>query len=129
MANQQHYGGYVKVNAALADVARSVGADTVFDLQSKQKIGFFAVVRPQSWGMAARLKYPESFHCISIGGRVYPGLGMAPVLRATSTTAAPVQTGSYDDCMERVLRISDPVLRVEAMPACDDVYSSEEGAN
>ena len=129
VANQQHYGGYAKVNAALADVARSVGADTVFDLQSKQKIGFFAVVRPQSWGMAARLKFPESFDCISSGGRVYPELGMIPALRATSTAIAPIQAGSYDDCMGRVLRISDPVLRVEAMSACDDVYSSEENAN
>lgn len=76
VANQQHYGGYANVNAALADVVRSVGADIVFDLQSKQKIGFFVVVRPQSWGMAARLKSPELFDCISNGGRVYPELGI-----------------------------------------------------
>lgn len=121
VANQQQYGGYAKVNATLADVARSVGADTVFDLQSKQKIGFFVVVRPQSWGMAARLKSPELFDCISSGGRVYPEIGMAPTSRATSTAVAPSQAGAYDECMVRVMRISDSALRLKAMAACDDV--------
>lgn len=130
VANQQHYGGYAQVNAALANVVRSVGADTVFDLQSKQKIGFvpFVVVRPQSWGMAARLKSPESFDCIASGGKLYPGLGMATVSHSNSTAATSVQATTYDECMERVMRISDSGLRLEAMSTCDDAYNAEGGA-
>lgn len=121
VANQQKYGGYARVNAALVDVVRTVGADTVFELRSKQKIGFLVVVRPQSWGMAARLKSPESFDCIASGGKLYPGLGMAPVSHSNSTATTPVQATTYDDCMARVMRISDSALRLRAMTACDDV--------
>ena len=113
VANQQWYGGYAKVNQALADVARASGADIVGDKHQHMKIGFFAWARPQVWGYAARLKHPESFDCVANGGTVYGG-----AIAATATNAArPVET--YDSCMARVLRITDPKLRLSSMSICD----------
>lgn len=119
VANQQQYGGYAQVNTALANVARTVGADTVYDLRSKQKVGFFVVVRPQSWGMAARLKSPESFDCIAHGGRIYPGTDETSTSSPAAEIAPVSNAVTYDECMARVMRISDPTLRLQAMTACD----------
>lgn len=131
VANQQQYGGYAKVNAALVEVVRTVGADTVFDFRSKQKIGLFAVVRPQSWGMAARLKNPESFDCAANGGKVYAGNSIVSTARVTTPAGTsgfankPGSANVYDECMESTLRISDPELMAKAMSACDSVDNTE----
>lgn len=113
VANQQWYGGYSKVNQALADVARASGADIVSDKHQGMKIGFFAWARPQVWGYAARLKNPEAFDCTASGGTVY-GAGYA-----SATPRAPAPAETYDSCMAKVLKISDAQLRLSSMAICD----------
>ncbi len=117
VANQQWYGGFAKVNHAVAEVARSVGADAVVSMRSHMKMGFIAVVRPQSWGYAVKLKNPEAFDCLANGGRFDGTPPPRPLPTATAPTG-PAST-AYDACMARVLRIADPALRLEAMGSCD----------
>lgn len=114
IANQQWYGGYAGVNAELVTVARGVGADAVVDKKQRMKIGAFAWARPQVWGEAVRLKDPQNFDCVANGGAVYGGtsLAVSPTVNSGET---------YDTCMARVMRISDPQLRLSAMPSCDSV--------
>lgn len=121
VANQQWYGGFAKVNRALAEVARSVGADAVVSMRSHMKMGFIAVARPQSWGYAIKLQDPESFDCLASGGR-YDGIAPvrpAPSARALPAAPATPASPAYDACMARVLRIGDPALRLQAMDSCD----------
>lgn len=113
VANQQWYGGYAKVNQALADVARASGADIVSDKHQEMKIGFFAWARPQVWGYASRLKNPEAFDCAANGGTTYGGTHTASLPSASRVTEA------YDSCMARVLKIGDPELRLSSMSICD----------
>ena len=112
VANQQWYGGYAGVNEKLVNVARSVGADAVVEKQQKMKIGAVAWARPQVWGMAVRLKDPQKFDCVANGGSVYGGSSLAVTPSAKSSE-------TYDTCMARVMRITDPQLRLSSMSACD----------
>jgi len=112
IANQQGYGGFAHVNEELAKVARSVGADAVIEKQQKMKVGMWAWARPQVWGQAVRLTDPASFNCAANGGTVYQGSQVSIPQRS-----APSQ--SYDECMSRILKISDPKLRSASMSACD----------
>ncbi|QPI08264.1 hypothetical protein IM687_13760 [Stutzerimonas stutzeri] len=133
VANQQWYGDYTAVNSALADVARSVGADVITEKRQKKKFGFFAWARPQVWGWARRLDDPAAIDCVALGGRIDPGNGVPltarklemaepePELTQIDAPEQRVPTGSeYDECMARVMRISDAALRVESMAICDD---------
>ncbi len=112
IANQQGYGGFAHVNEELAKVARSVGADAVIEKQQKMKVGMWAWARPQVWGMAVRLKDPASFSCAANGGTIYQGTQVS-----IPQGSAPAQ--SYDECMARIMKISDPKLRASSMSACD----------
>lgn len=112
VANQQWYGGYAGVNEKLVNVARSVGADAVVEKRQKMKIGAVAWARPQVWGLAVRLKEPEKFDCAANGGAVYGGTSLAVTPSAKSSE-------TYDSCMARVMRITDPQLRLSSMSACD----------
>ncbi|MES2818510.1 MAG: hypothetical protein V4812_05920 [Pseudomonadota bacterium] len=117
MANLRTYGSFAPVENALADVVRTVGADTVIDKRMKMKIAPipWGAARPQVWGMAVRLKNPEAFDCVASGGRLYGnGQRLPPPSAVKAETAI-----SYDDCMRRVVGISDSDLRLKAMESCD----------
>lgn len=123
VGNMYTYGSFATVENALADKVRTVGADTVYDKRMKMKIAPipWGAARPQIWGMAVRLKAPEKFDCIASGGRLF-GNGQRlpvqqPAVATTPTSSKP--SSSYDDCMRRVLRISDYDLRMQALEACD----------
>ncbi|WP_263144861.1 hypothetical protein [Pseudomonas sp. RIT-PI-AD] len=136
IANSATYGGFAKMNLKLANVARSVGADAVVNKRSKMKIAPipWGAARPQSWGMAVRIKNPEAFDCVASGGRLYDQNG--PILAPPSPSpqvkpqaspqgqvrAEKQQPGSeYDACMVRVMKITDAQLRASMMTTCDDL--------
>lgn len=125
VANQQTYGGYAGTRGALSEVVRKSGGDIVFKQQDRQKIGAFAWARPQSWGFAARLKAPSNFDCLASGGRQYLNgqrleVAAAPVAPATPGAVIPNQASTeYDQCMARVMRISDAQQRRQSMSMCD----------
>lgn len=123
VSNTGTYGGFAKVNLALANVARSVGADVVIDKRSKMKFAPipWAALRPQSWGMAVRLKDPQAFDCIASGGRLYDYSGPIEVAPPRVAPAGDKGDNSYDACMARVIKISDPQLRTTSMSMCDSV--------
>lgn len=117
--NRGFFGGFGPVRQIMADEARSAGADVIVNLRMRQDVAFRGVfiLRPVGEGMGLKLEHPESFNCLANGGRIYPGAGLAPI---TQSIVAPVPSvATYDECMGRVLRISDPALRVQAMAACD----------
>lgn len=87
VANQQWYGGYAGVNAALANVARSVGADVIAEKRQKMKFGFFAWARPQVWGWAHRLDDPAAIDCVALGGTIDPGNGVPLAVRRPGAAA------------------------------------------
>lgn len=137
VGNTYTYGSFDLVENAVADRARSVGADVVFDQRRKMKIAPipWGAARPQMWGMAAALKDPASFDCVASGGRLFgSGRRLAvqpttPALTPAAAVAAPTlqapaaiqsqSASSYDECMRRVVRISDAQLRMQAMETCD----------
>ena len=117
VANQESYGGFAGVNQRLVEVSRSVGADVIVEKKQKMKVGIWAWARPQAWGFAVRLKNPQAFDCAANGGTVYPGVYQpAQVSRPINSPGSPQ---SYDECMARILKISDPKLRASSMSACD----------
>ncbi len=121
VGNMYTYGSFATVENTLADKVRTVGADTVYDKRMKMKIAPipWGAARPQIWGMAVRLKAPEKFDCVASGGRLF-GNGQRLPVQKPADVATPVLSGSsYDDCMRRVLRISDSDLRLQAIEACD----------
>lgn len=119
VANQQWYGNHTRVNRALADAARRAGADVVVGLKSEYKMGAIAWARPQSYGMAYKLRDPAAFDCAAAGGKIDAGAPMAAAAAAPMQHAPAQPLAQYDDCMARVVRISDASLRIESMKACD----------
>lgn len=121
--NRGWFGGFAPVRQAMADEARSAGADTIVGIRMRQDVAFRGVfiLRPIGEGVGLRLNDPQSFNCLAHGGQAYPEQGMTPVSRTTEPMIAPVKVGAYDECMVRVMRISDSALRLKAMAACDDV--------
>lgn len=117
VANQQSYGGFAGVKQELVSTARSVGADAVTEQQQKMKVGAWAWARPQVWGFAVRLKNPQAFDCVANGGTVYPG-AYQPA-QTTKPIESPGRPQTYDECMARIMKISDPKLRAASMSACD----------
>ncbi len=114
-SSQHWYGGYAGVHAGVAQAARDRGADAVVDLHSRQRMGFIAFARPDAYGWAVKLKDPSSFDCIALGGKIDPGAANTSLARAPAVTGG----GAYDECMSRVMRITDPALRLQSMAACD----------
>ncbi|MET1077408.1 MAG: hypothetical protein ABWY06_05230 [Pseudomonas sp.] len=58
------------------------------------------------------------------GAKLNAALSTSSQLPVATTKAPPMGTATspgYDQCMRRVLRISDPALRLRSMPACDQV--------
>lgn len=121
VANQQSYGGFAAVKAAMANISRQSGADVVADVHYKQKIGFFAVVRPQVWGYAYSLKDPAAFDCNAEGGQLYGFSGPSTAVPVARRTESAQPSSEYDQCMHRVLRIQDEQLRLRGMETCDGV--------
>lgn len=140
VGNMYTYGSFTTVETVVADKLRSVGADMLIVDRRRMKIAPipWGVARPQIWGKAVRLKNPADFDCIASGGRLY-GNGQMLTMPVTGTTStatsnsanpstnstpsapATVSTASsYDQCIARVLRISDEQLRLESMTLCDN---------
>lgn len=123
--NRGWFGGFGPVRQVMADEARSAGADVISSMRMRQDVAFrgIFILRPIGEGNGLRLKNPETFDCLARGGRIYPANGSAPIYPAARTVIASKQAdaGSYDECMQRVLKITDPALKVEAMSACDDL--------
>lgn len=122
VSNLATYGGFAKVNGRLSEVARSVGADAVIEKRSKMKWAPipWGAARPQVWGFAVRLKDPKALDCEMQGGRLYlNGERLPPSNPASAELPANAQT--YDNCMARVGKISDPALRERSMSLCDDL--------
>ena len=117
VSNSQWYGGFAGVRKLLANKARASGVDVVADMQYRQVIGFFAVVRPRVYGQAYSLAHPDQFNCIALGGTLYGNNG--PLATSFNQGAKATGPASYDDCMARVMRITDPALRLQSMAACD----------
>lgn len=117
VSNSQWYGGYAGVRKLLANRAREGGVDVVADMQYRQVIGFFALVRPRVYGDAYSLAHPESFDCIALGGTLYGSNG--PLIASFNPTRNSTTPANYDDCMARVLKIQDSALRLESMKMCD----------
>lgn len=117
--NRGSFGGFLPVRQAMADEARMAGADVIFNMRMHQDVAFrgIFILRPVGEGMGIKLDNPESFDCLANGGRLYPGKGMAPIYGHQRAAAA--SAGTYDECMSRVMRISDPSLRLQAMTTCD----------
>jgi hypothetical protein len=118
VSNSHWYGGYAGPKRVLADKARATGVDVLTEMQHRQVIGFFAVVRPRVQGRAYSLKDPAAFNCQQLGGEVYGPYGPKAFYNPAPTAITPASP-AYDDCMTRVMRISDPSLRLQAMTACD----------
>lgn len=117
VSNSHWYGGYAGPKRVLANKAREAGVDVITEMRHRQVIGFFAVVRPRVQGRAYSLKDPAAFNCQAHGGEVYGLNGLKAATYAPAPIGAP--SSSYDQCMARVMRISDPALRLQAMTACD----------
>ena len=116
VANQQGYGGYAKVKGALSEVARGVGANAVVDQKQKMKLfGLLAAARPQVWGFAVKIDDTSSFNCEAEGGRLYLHGERLELSSASGVTPS----AGYDACMARVMKITDPQLRLSSMSACD----------
>tara|TARA_Y100001951_G_scaffold103734_1_gene113279 strand:+ start:14031 stop:14615 length:585 start_codon:yes stop_codon:yes gene_type:complete len=132
--NRGFFGGFLPVRQVMADEARQAGIDVIHSMRMRQDVAFrgIFILRPVGEGVGARLDSPDTFNCLVQGGRLYPANRGVPIQggpRAVAPVAAPaVQPASYDDCMARVLRISDPALRVQAMSVCDGA-ASRGGAN
>lgn len=135
VGNMYTYGSFNTVETAVADKLRSVGADLLIVDRRRMKIAPipWGAARPQIWGKAVRLKNPADFDCVASGGRLYgngqmltmPVSGVATTTASTRSSATPsapatASTASpYDQCIARVLRISDEKLRLESMSLCD----------
>lgn len=123
--NRGFFGGFLPVRQVMADEARKAGIDVIHSMRMRQDVAFRGVfiLRPVGEGVGARLDNPEAFNCLAQGGRMYPADRGVPIQggpRAVSAAALPVGApGSYDECMARVMRISDQALRLQAMTACD----------
>ena len=126
--NRGWFGGFAPVREAMAEEARSAGIDVIVNLQMRQDVAFrgIFILRPVGEGIGVKLTDSRSFDCLASGGRIYPGSGLPSVFGPTDTPAVSEQ--GYDDCMERVMRISDSGLRLEAMSTCDDAYNAEGDA-
>ncbi|WP_417447408.1 MULTISPECIES: hypothetical protein [Gammaproteobacteria] len=120
--NRGFFGGFGPVRQVMADEARSAGADAIVNLRMRQDVAFRGVfiLRPVGEGMAVKLADPSAFNCLANGGRVYPGKGIAPIEGYSPASAIMSGATTYDECMGRVMRITDPTLRLQAMVACDD---------
>lgn len=123
--NRGFFGGFLPVRQAMADEARKAGIDVIHSMRMRQDVAFRGVfiLRPVGEGVGARLDNPEAFNCLAQGGRMYPAGRGVPIQGgpvAASAVAPPTAVpGTYDECMSRVMRISDPALRLQAMAACD----------
>ena len=122
--NRGFFGGFLPVRQVMADEARKAGIDVIHSMRMRQDVAFRGVfiLRPIGEGVGARLDNPEAFNCLAQGGRMYPADRGVPIQggpRAASLGALPAAPGTYDECMSRVMRISDPALRLQAMAACD----------
>lgn len=123
--NRGFFGGFLPVRQVMADEARKAGIDVIHSMRMRQDVAFRGVfiLRPIGEGVGARLDNPEAFNCLAQGGRLYPSDGGVPIQggpRAVSLVApASASAGTYDECMSRVMRITDPTLRLQSMAACD----------
>lgn len=123
--NRGFFGSFLPVRQIMADEARRAGIDVIHSMHMRQDVAFrgIFILRPVGEGVGARLDSPDTFNCLAQGGRLYPANRGVPIQggpQAVAPVATPAaQPASYDDCMARVLRISDPALRVQAMAACD----------
>lgn len=123
--NRGFFGGFLPVRQIMADEARQAGIDVIHSMRMRQDVAFRGVfiLRPVGEGVGAKLDSPDTFNCLAQGGRLYPANRGVPIQggpKAAAPIALPAGSlPSYDECMSRVLRITDPALRVEAMSACD----------
>lgn len=117
--NRGFFGSFEPVRQVMAEEARSVGADAIANLSMRQKIAFrgIFILRPVGEGTAVKIANPLAFNCLAQGGYVYPGNGRPPVRGALAKPGS--AAGSYDRCMARVLKITDPKLRLSSMNMCD----------
>lgn len=130
-------GAFEPVRRVMVEEARNIGADMLEDTVMRQDLAFRGIffIRPIGEGIAYQLKDHDSFDCVANGGLLYEGTGSPPkrlasvpvskaqpaaVAAPASIQAKPTQV-SYDQCMERVLRIQDAQLRLESMSLCDGV--------
>lgn len=122
--NRGFFGGFLPVRQVMADEARKAGIDVIHSMHMRQDVAFRGVfiLRPVGEGVGARLDNPEAFNCLALGGRMYPANRGVPVQGGPRAVSAALPAGapvSYDECMARVMRITDPELRVQSMAACD----------
>ncbi|MET1077568.1 MAG: hypothetical protein ABWY06_06055 [Pseudomonas sp.] len=137
--NRQVPGNFEGVRVAMANEARNKGADVVENLVMEQDWAFRGIflLRPIGQGQALRLRDPGALDCLALGGLKYgtgqrqadpqPTSVQAPLaapVPAAEKASTPLRSestagGSYDDCIRRVMRISDPQLRLKGMEACD----------
>ena len=144
--NRQVPGNFEGVRLAMANAARDKGADVVENLVMEQDWAFrgILILRPIGQGQALRLRDPGALDCLALGGQVYgtgrrqPDPQPLPVVEPVETpipvvapAPAPLPAAAtprsnqsppgpaYDACIKRVLRISDPQLRLKGMEACD----------
>src|SRR5690606_18191894 len=105
VSNSHWYGGYAGPKRVLAERARATGVDVITEMRHRQVMGFFAVARPRVQGRAYSLKDPAAFNCRAFGGEVYGLNGPRSASYAPAPRSEP--SAGYDECMARVLRISD----------------------
>lgn len=69
-SSKQTYGSVNELLPLMAADARAIGADTVINLNTGQKMGAWAWARPVGTGVAVKLDNPASFNCASAGGEL-----------------------------------------------------------
>jgi hypothetical protein len=67
-ASKEFYGSVNEILPLMADEARKMGADAVINLDTHQRIGFFAWARPVGTGTAVKLANKSDLNCLSAGG-------------------------------------------------------------
>ena len=69
-SSKQTYGSVNELLPLMAADARAIGADTVINLNTGQRIGAWAWARPVRTGTAVKLDDGASFNCVSAGGEL-----------------------------------------------------------
>ncbi|GGY60429.1 hypothetical protein [Pseudoduganella albidiflava] len=69
-SSKQTYGSVNELLPLMAADARAIGADTVINLNTSQKMGAWAWARPVGTGVAVKLEDKGSFNCASSGGEL-----------------------------------------------------------
>jgi hypothetical protein len=69
-SSKHTYGSVNELLPLMAADARAIGADTVINLNTGQKMGAWAWARPVGTGVAVKLDDKASFNCASAGGEL-----------------------------------------------------------